>query len=69
MDGTLCEPQIWMFTKMRQTLGISKAIDILDHIQSLSPEDQHTAEESIKAIEREAMVAIAHVPPHASLMY
>ena len=55
MDGTLCEPQTWIFARMRAVLGIDKNIDILEHIESLSQDDQLAADESIKAIEREAM--------------
>lgn len=56
MDGTLCEPQTWMFEQMRKVLGIDKPTDILDHIESLPPDRQAAAEESIRAVEREAMV-------------
>lgn len=56
MDGTLCEPQTWMFKRMRDALGIHKGIDILDHIESLPSHEQTAAEESIRDVEREAMV-------------
>lgn len=56
MDGTLCEPQTWMFVQMRNILGIDKSVDILEHIESLPLDQQGVAEEAIRAIEREAMV-------------
>ncbi|ESZ92682.1 hypothetical protein SBOR_6943 [Sclerotinia borealis F-4128] len=59
MDGTLCEPQTYMyvqFGQMRNALGIDKTIDILDHIYSLPSSDQDAAHERIRAIEREAML-------------
>lgn len=56
MDGTLCEPQNWMFGQMRNALGIDKSIDILDHIEALPRDRQSAAEEAIRNIEREAMV-------------
>ncbi|KAJ3539465.1 hypothetical protein NM208_g5475 [Fusarium decemcellulare] len=52
MDGTLCQPQTYMFREMRQVLGISKTIDILEHIDTLPDDQQGTALESIRAIER-----------------
>ncbi|KAK4897112.1 hypothetical protein LTR27_005005 [Elasticomyces elasticus] len=57
MDGTLCEPQNYMFTQMRQAVGITKDVDILDHIHSLSASEQENAFAKIQAIEREAMAA------------
>ncbi|KAH8147920.1 uncharacterized protein LAJ45_08021 [Morchella importuna] len=56
VDGTLCEPQTWMFAKMRAALGIAKTIDILDHVYTLAPDMQEAAMESIRSVEREAMV-------------
>ncbi|TGO11017.1 hypothetical protein BTUL_0119g00170 [Botrytis tulipae] len=56
MDGTLCEPQTYMFGQMRNALGIDKSIDILDHIYSLPVSEQEAAHEKIRAIEREAML-------------
>lgn len=55
VDGTLCEPQNYMFGQMRSALGITKEVDILDHIYSLPESDQAAAHEKIQAIEREAM--------------
>ncbi|KAF1971283.1 HAD-like protein [Bimuria novae-zelandiae CBS 107.79] len=59
VDGTLCEclPQTYMFAEMRSALGITKEIDILDHIYSLPPGEQETAQEAIRAIERRAMAS------------
>ncbi|KAI3398399.1 hypothetical protein diail_9219 [Diaporthe ilicicola] len=56
VDGTLCQPQNYMFGEMRKALSISKEIDILEHIYSLpTPEDREKAMESIRDIERTAM--------------
>ncbi|KIW07742.1 uncharacterized protein PV09_01672 [Verruconis gallopava] len=55
VDGTLCEPQNYMFQEMRDALGISKATDILEHVHSLPDGEQEAAMEKIKAIERRAM--------------
>jgi len=68
MDGTLCEPQTYMFTDMRNALGITKATDILGHIESLPPSEQETALEAIRAIERKAMAAQTPQPGLANLM-
>ncbi|KAK5722154.1 hypothetical protein LTR17_014346 [Elasticomyces elasticus] len=57
MDGTLCEPQNYMFAQMREAVGITKEVDILDHIHSLSASEQESAFAKIQAIEREAMAA------------
>lgn len=40
---------------MRDAVGISKTTDILEHIDSLPKDQQHTALEAIRAIERKAM--------------
>ncbi|KAK5717649.1 hypothetical protein LTR17_015914 [Elasticomyces elasticus] len=55
MDGTLCEPQNYMFAQMREAVGITKEVDILDHIHNLSASEQEDAFAKIQAIEREAM--------------
>ncbi|KAM3425315.1 putative hydrolase [Cercospora zeina] len=55
MDGTLCEPQNWMFGQMRSAIGIPKSEDILDHINALPEPRQTEAFDKIKAIESEAM--------------
>ncbi|PWW76417.1 HAD-like protein [Tuber magnatum] len=56
VDGTLCEPQTWMFARMRAALGIAKSVDILDHVYSLEIEKQPAAMESIRMVEKEAML-------------
>ncbi|CRK41095.1 hypothetical protein BN1723_005033 [Verticillium longisporum] len=69
VDGTLCEPQTYMFGQMRDALGITKSVDILDHIYSLpTPEAQEKAMESIRAIEREAMATQVAQPGLETLM-
>ncbi|KAH7358515.1 HAD-like domain-containing protein [Plectosphaerella cucumerina] len=69
MDGTLCEPQTYMFGQMRAALGITKSVDILDHIYELpTPEAQESALESIRAIEREAMAGQVAQPGLVQLM-
>ncbi|KAF2114322.1 HAD-like domain-containing protein, partial [Lophiotrema nucula] len=55
VDGTLCEPQNYMFAEMRAALNIQKPTDILDHIYSLPESEQEAAQEKIRAIERSAM--------------
>ncbi|OHE94006.1 haloacid dehalogenase-like hydrolase [Colletotrichum orchidophilum] len=69
VDGTLCEPQTYMFGEMRQALGITKSVDILDHVYSLSTQEaQETAMESIRQIERSAMASQVAQPGLAELM-
>ncbi|KAL2262412.1 hypothetical protein VTK26DRAFT_1406 [Humicola hyalothermophila] len=69
VDGTLCEPQTYMFTEMRSALGIGKSQDILEHVYSLpSPEEQHHAMELIRDIERRAMLKQVAQPGLAQLM-
>ncbi|KAF1958211.1 HAD-like protein [Byssothecium circinans] len=55
VDGTLCQPQNYMFAEMRSALGITKATDILDHIYSLPEPAQSEAHGKVRAIERTAM--------------
>ncbi|KAK5108696.1 hypothetical protein LTR62_008101 [Meristemomyces frigidus] len=55
MDGTLCEPQNYMFGQMRSAVSIPKDEDILDYIHSLPDAEQKAAFEKIEAIEHEAM--------------
>jgi hypothetical protein len=44
-----------MFGEMRRALGIPRSVDILDHIYELpTPEQQETAMEKIREIERGA---------------
>ncbi|KAF2745279.1 HAD-like protein [Sporormia fimetaria CBS 119925] len=57
VDGTLCEPQNYMFAEMRNALNITKATDILDHIYSLPASEQEAAHEKIRTIERTAMAS------------
>lgn len=57
VDGTLCEPQNYMFSEMRAALGIDKSTDILDHIYALPASQQDAAFESVRAIERRAMAS------------
>jgi hypothetical protein len=45
-----------MFARMRAALGIAKSVDILDHIYSLAIEKQSAAMESVREVEREAML-------------
>ncbi|OLN85964.1 putative uncharacterized hydrolase [Colletotrichum chlorophyti] len=69
VDGTLCEPQTYMFGEMRQVLGIDKTVDILDHIYALpTSEAQETAMESIRQIERTAMASQIAQPGLVELM-
>ncbi|MCJ1311866.1 hypothetical protein MMC25_005539 [Agyrium rufum] len=55
VDGTLCEPQNYMFGQMREAMGIPKSVDILEHIYSLPASEQEGAMSKIQAIERDAM--------------
>ena len=48
-------PQNYMFQIMRDSLGISKGEDILEHVYALPESDQEEAHDKIRAIEREAM--------------
>jgi len=69
VDGTLCEPQNYMFAEMRSALGIEKPVDILDHIYSLpTKEDQEEAMEKIRDIERRAMKSQKPQPGLTDLM-
>ncbi|KAL8392686.1 hypothetical protein RB595_002763 [Gaeumannomyces hyphopodioides] len=69
VDGTLCKPQNYMFTEMRAALGIQKSVDILDHIYGLpTPEAREHAMESIRSIERTAMVNQVAQPGLVELM-
>ncbi|KAK4540162.1 hypothetical protein LTR36_009748 [Oleoguttula mirabilis] len=65
MDGTLCEPQNYMFGQMREAVGIPKESDILDYIHGLTDSEQEVAFSKIKAIESEAM---AKQVPQAGLV-
>ncbi|KAF4981413.1 hypothetical protein FZEAL_2761 [Fusarium zealandicum] len=68
MDGTLCQPQTYMFGEMRSVLGIPKTIDILEHIDTLPKDKQTSALESIRAIERNAMESQTPQPGLMTLM-
>lgn len=58
-----------MFGQMRAALGITKGVDILDHIYALpTPEQQQEAMESIRNIERAAMASQEAQPGLAPLM-
>ncbi|KAE8349645.1 HAD-like domain-containing protein [Aspergillus coremiiformis] len=66
VDGTLCLPQNYMFSQMREALGIDKKVDILNHIRSLPTlEDQLDATNKIKAVEQQAM---RHQEPQPGLV-
>ncbi|PHH89421.1 hypothetical protein CDD83_6074 [Cordyceps sp. RAO-2017] len=68
MDGTLCEPQTFMFAEMRAALGIGASVDILHHIDGLPPDRQPAALEAIRAVERRAMDLQVPQPGLAALM-
>ncbi|KAI5462583.1 HAD-like domain-containing protein [Mariannaea sp. PMI_226] len=68
MDGTLCLPQTYMFGEMRAALGISKATDILHHIEALPVAEQVAAHEAIRNVERAAMESQTPQPGLATLM-
>ncbi|TQV99389.1 hypothetical protein V2A60_004865 [Cordyceps javanica] len=68
MDGTLCEPQNYMFGEMRAALGITKAVDIIDHMNSLPAAEQPAAHAAIQDIERAAMAKQAPQPGLDALM-
>lgn len=65
---TSSEPQTYMFGQMRAALGITKAVDILEHVETLTPQGRIAALEAISAIEREAMKTQAPQPGLAPLM-
>ncbi|KAI6782056.1 putative uncharacterized hydrolase-like protein [Emericellopsis cladophorae] len=68
MDGTLCEPQTYMFSDMRAALGIPKSTDILHHIEQLPADKQPAAHNAIRAIERKAMETQKPQPGLRALM-
>ena len=56
MDGTLTEPQPWMFLKMRSALGIAPDADILAHVAGIEAKPaQAAAMALVERIESEAM--------------
>ncbi|KAK4168939.1 HAD-like domain-containing protein [Cladorrhinum sp. PSN259] len=69
VDGTLCEPQTYMFAEMRSALSIPRTTDILEHVYSLpTPEDQEHAMSLIRAIESRAMLSQVAQPGLTTLM-
>lgn len=66
--NTLSVPQTYMFSDMRSALGTTQATDILEHIESLPADQQPTALEAIRAIERKAMATQTPQPGLAALM-
>ncbi|MCJ1250413.1 hypothetical protein MMC30_007641 [Trapelia coarctata] len=69
VDGTLCEPQNYMFAQMRAALSIPRTTDILEHIYSLpTPSAQESAMNAIRAIEQTAMAAQKPQPGLEELM-
>lgn len=62
------EPQTYMFGQMRAALGITKAVDILEHIETLPANERIAGLEAISAIEREAMKSQAPQPGLTTLM-
>lgn len=57
-----------MFGQMRAALGITKAVDILEHIETLPANERIAGLEAISAIEREAMKSQAPQPGLTTLM-
>lgn len=53
---------------MREALGISKGVDILDHVHSLPSEEQAEAHRKLEDIERKAMVEMQAQPGLRTLM-
>ena len=53
---------------MRAALGISKGIDILEHIRSLPQDSQSRAHDAIQAVELEAMASMRPQPGLSTLM-
>lgn len=61
-------PQTYMFGQMRDALGITKSVDILEHIEALPADEQSRALDAIRSIEREAMKSQAPQPGLSELM-
>lgn len=57
-----------MFGEMRAVLGITKAVDIIDHMNSLPAAEQTAAHAAIQGIERTAMAKQAPQPGLDTLM-
>ncbi|KAK4457204.1 HAD-like domain-containing protein [Cladorrhinum samala] len=69
VDGTLCQPQTYMFDEMRSALNITKSTDILDHVYALPTQaDQDRAMSLIRAVESRAMLSQVAQPGLVSLM-
>ncbi|KAF2138504.1 uncharacterized protein K452DRAFT_290644 [Aplosporella prunicola CBS 121167] len=68
VDGTLCEPQNYMFAEMRTALSIPPKADILTHIAKLPPSNRADAENTVRAIEARAMASQKPSPGLAALM-
>ncbi|RDA87129.1 hypothetical protein CP532_4247 [Ophiocordyceps camponoti-leonardi (nom. inval.)] len=68
MDGTLCQPQTYMFAEMRTALGIASSVDILHHIEGLPLHRQPAAADAIRAIETRAMLLQSPQPGLSALM-
>lgn len=57
-----------MFGQMREAIGIDKSVDILEHIESLSEDEQTKAHNAIRAIESKAMESQTPQPGLNQLM-
>lgn len=57
-----------MFGEMRAALGITKAVDIIDHMNALPADQQPAAHAAVQAIERAAMAKQAPQPGLDALM-
>ncbi|RDL37851.1 uncharacterized protein BP5553_05284 [Venustampulla echinocandica] len=68
VSPSLSAPQNYMFVQMREALGITKGVDILDHCHSLPPVEQELALEKIRTIERTAMLTQVAQPGLVQLM-
>jgi hypothetical protein len=53
---------------MREALNIPKSVDILDFVHSLSPEEEETAQEKLRVIERRAMLKMVPQPGLEEIM-
>ncbi|RKP26254.1 HAD-like domain-containing protein [Syncephalis pseudoplumigaleata] len=62
MDGTLTLPQKNFIGRMRRELAVPKGTDVLAYAASLPAEERVAAEQLIKRIEDEAMLAIEVQP-------
>ena len=61
-------PQTYMFGQMREALGITKSVDILEHVESLPEDEQSKALSAIRHVESEAMKSQAPQPGLTQLM-